>query len=162
MSDLQTNFTYFFALEIGAIKDGHDYNAMPLHCTLMHRFHSALSIAELTAIVRPLFALTQAILLEPGERLALGPHRVLVNKLVPTGSLLKLHLQLHTLLTEHAVHFTESDWVGDCYIPHVSDQRDKQFNSYQPFLAKSIFLARVEFPLQGSRRFIEAKFPLSL
>ncbi|MBC7546536.1 hypothetical protein H7171_02200 [Candidatus Saccharibacteria bacterium] len=161
MSDTRAR-TYFFAFEIGQIEDGHVYDAMPLHCTLMHRFHSALTIAELTAIVRPLFASTQAILLKPGERMALGPHRILVNKLVATAPLLQLHLQLYTLLTEHAVHFTESDWVGDGYIPHVSDQRDKRFNSDQPFLAKSVFLARVEFPLQGSRRFIEAKIPLSL
>lgn len=161
MSDTHAH-TYFFAFEICQIEDGNVYDSLPLYCTLMHRFHSALSITELTAIVRPLFASTQAILLEPGERMALGPHRILVNKLVATKPLLQLHLQLHTLLTEHTVHFTESDWVGDGYIPHVSDQHDKRFNSDQPFLAKSVFLARVEFPLQGSRRFIEAKFPLSL
>jgi 2'-5' RNA ligase len=151
--------TYFLAFEIDPIFVGDVYEKMPLYCTLMHRFHSELAADQIAAAIAPLIAKCRPLLLEPSEHTAFGPNRILVTKLEPTKGLLDLHQQVFTILTGLGVHYTESDWVGDGYIPHVTDQAAQRYNPEQPAVAQSVFLARVEFPLQGNRRFIEAKFP---
>ncbi|MBC7708080.1 2'-5' RNA ligase family protein [Polaromonas sp.] len=154
--------TYLLALEVAPMTVGQAYEQLPMHCTIMHRFHSSLSTEALIASVAPIFARTAPVALVPQEHKAFGPKKQLVTILEPTPPLMELHQQLYAKLNSLGVQYTESDWVGDGYTPHVTDKQGKRLPADTPVLASAAYLISVEHPLVGRQRFIEARLELSI
>ena len=148
--------TYLLALEVVPMAVGQAFDQLPMHCTIMHRFHSALSAADIAAAVAPIIAACEPILLQPVSHQAFGPRKQLVTMTEPSFPLLDLHRKLYSKLNELGVQYTELDWVGDGYIPHVTDKQDKRLNIKKPTLSQAVYLISVEHPLVGSKRFIES------
>ena len=151
---------YFLTLEVEPMTVGETYKAIPLHCSLMHRFFSSLPLSVIDAKVRSTFEQTKPLLLEPKERVAFGPNRVLVAKLKLSPPLKDLHLKLYGLLNELGVRYSETDWVATGYKPHVSEQAGRRLPLDTTRLSTAVYLVEVEYPLQGQRKFIKTKFNL--
>ena len=153
--------TYLLALEVAPMTVGQAYDQLPMQCTIMHRFHSALSAADITAAVTPIIAASRPVLLQPMSHQAFGPRKQLVTMIEPASQLMDLHQQLYAKLNDLGVNYTELDWVGDGYIPHVTDKQGKRLNVTQPTVSQAMYLISVEHPLVGSKRYIESKIDVS-
>ncbi|MEO8105510.1 MAG: 2'-5' RNA ligase family protein [Candidatus Saccharibacteria bacterium] len=152
---------YFFTLEVTPMKVGDRYSAMPLHCTLMPKFFSNLSADALSDQVNVVFHRTTPLRLRPTERAAFGPQRVMATLIKPTPAVLKLHAALYLFLNQLGVRYTESDWVGPGYRPHVSDQSNSALPLNRTLPTRAVYLIEVEHPLNGKRRFIRSKISLT-
>ena len=159
---MKTAFTtYLLALEVAPMAVGQSYQQLPMHCTIMHRFHSALGAKALVTELGPIITRTAIVELLPQNHQAFGPKKQLVTIVDPTPALLALHAELYQKLNQLGVQYTESDWVGEGYIGHVTDKQGGRLPVAKPTLSKAIYLISVEHPLQGSRRFIEARIALA-
>lgn len=152
--------TYLFSLEVAPLRVGETYEVLPLHCTLMPRFLSDMDVAELSALVRPLFQRTPPLQLLGGEIIAFGPQAKLVNKLRPSAKLQQLHMALYELLQTTDARYTETAWVGKGYIPHISNQADAAISPGANQIVAAIYLIEVEYPTHGTRKFIRQRFEL--
>ena len=153
---------YFFALEVEPLKLGSIYKTIPMHCTLLHRFFSSLPLDVIDEKVRLLFKQSAPLILKPEQRIALGPNRVLVATIQLSPALKNLHLKLYELLNEVGVRYSETDWVGTGYRPHVTDQSSRSLPLDRTQLSTAVYLVEVEYPLQGRRKFIRKKFKLDV
>lgn len=151
---------YFLTLEVEPLTTAGVYGVMPLHCTLMHRFFSNLSPSAFADSIRPLIDQTGPLRLRATDRVAFGPHRAMVAVIHASPALLKLHAALYHSLTQSGVRYTETDWVGPGYRPHVSDQTDAAMAVNATVLSQAIYLVEVEHPLHGQKRFIRSKLAL--
>lgn len=152
--------TYLLALEVEPMVVGQAYVQLPMHCTAVHRFHSKLSPEELTESLRPVFKAAQPIELVPQEHKAFGPKQQLVTVLKPTKAIVALHRELYEALNMLGVQYTERDWVGEGYTPHVTDKKGKRLQAKPTLTTQVVYLISVEHPLKGRRRFIQQKFRL--
>jgi 2'-5' RNA ligase len=160
MNAMDGEHCYFFTLEVEPMTVGKTYKAIPLHCTIMHRFFSSLPLSAIDTKVRSVFAQTKPLLLQPLERAALGPNRVLVAKLQLSPALKDLHLKLYGRLNELGVRYSETDWVATGYKPHVTEQAGRRLSLDTNRISDAVYLVEVEYPLQGKRKFIKNKFNL--
>jgi len=160
MNVMDGEHCYFFALEIEPMEVGAVYKTIPLHCTLLHRFFSNLPINVIDEKVRSVFEQTASLRLLPEQRLAFGPNRVLVATLKLSPALKNLHIALYGLLNELVVRYSETDWVGPGYKPHVTDQSGKSLSLDTTQVSNTVYLLEVEHPLQGRRKFVRRKFKL--
>lgn len=151
--------TYLFSLEVVPLTVGKAYTNLPLHCTLMHRFHTTAALDELTMMARELFSATTPIKLIAGEHLAFGPKQRLATLLDKHPAFVAVHASLFDRLNRLGVKHTESEWVGKGYTPHVSDQHGERLPEVIT-LSTAAYLIEVEHPLQGTRRFVRHKFAL--
>ncbi len=152
---------YFLTLEVEPLTTASVYEVMPLHCTLMHRFFSSLSPSALVDSIRPLIDQTEPLRLHATDRIAFGPHRTMVAVIQASPALLELHAALYRSLTQLGVRYTETDWVGLGYRPHVTDQTDAAMAVNATVLSQAIYLVEVEHPLLGQKRFIRSKLRLA-
>ena len=139
---------------------GANYEQLPMHCTIMHRFHTEVSAAELKDNLTSIVENSPPITLVPVKHQAFGPKKQLATMIQQTPALLELHTKLYNHLNETGVQYTESDWVGKGYIPHVTDKHGKRLSHSKPILSRAIYLISVEHPLTGSSRYVEAKIAL--
>ena len=153
--------TYLLALEVAPMTVGRAYEQLPMHCTIMHRFHTTLSAAALEAALRPIVSATLPVLLIPTQHQAFGPRKQLATLIELTAPLQALHRQLYEKLTSLDAQYTESDWVGDGYTPHVTDKQGRRLPTKTQTVCAAVYLISVEHPLQGTKRFIEARLDFS-
>ena len=158
---MDSEHCYFFALVVEPMTVGNVYKTLPLHCTLVHRFFSSLPVSVIDKKVRLTFEQTEPLLLTPNDRVAFGPNRVLVAKLQLSPALKSLHLKVYELLNELGVRYSEIDWVGTGYKPHVTEQSGRRLSLDTTSLSTAAYLVEVEYPLQGHRKFIRRKFNLT-
>ena len=135
---------------------GQAYEQLPMHCTIMHRFHSALSAADLTFALEPIIAASVPIVMRPTGHMAFGPRQQLVTMIELSAALLSLHMKLYEKLNELGVQYTETDWVGTGYTPHVTDKHGKRLHTMALTECQAVYLISVEHPLVGNKRLIEA------
>lgn len=152
--------TYLVALEVAHMTVGQAYEQLPMHCTIMHRFHSALSAADLVLALEPIIADSEPIVLQPTGHMAFGPRQQLVTKVELSAALLSLHMKLYEKLNELGVQYTETDWVGTGYTPHVTDKHGKRLYGTAFTACQAVNLISVEHPLVGNKRLIEAVIDL--
>ena len=153
--------TYLLALEVAPMTVGQAYEQLPMHCTIMHRFHSALTAADLALALEPIIAASEPIVLQPTGHMAFGPRQQLVTKIELSAALLSLHMKLYEKLNELGVQYTETDWVGDGYTPHVTDKHGKRLNAKEPTVSRAVYLISVEHPLVGNKRLVTSKLSFS-
>ena len=149
--------TYLLALEVAPMTVGQAYEQLPMHCTIMHRFHSALSTADLALALAPIIAASEPMVLQPLGHRAFGPRQQLVTMIELSAALLSLHMKLYEKLNELGVQYTETDWVGTGYMPHVTDKHGKRLNGTASTACQAVYLISVEHPLVGNKRLIEAE-----
>lgn len=152
--------TYLLALEVVPMAVGQAYSQLPMHCTIMHRFHSVLSATALVAALQPIIRAAQPVNLLPLKHQAFGPKKQLVTMVMCEPALFEFHCQLYDKLNSLGVHYTESDWVGTSYTPHVTDKHGKRLTALGPTVSGAVYIISVEHPLKGSQRFVEAKIAL--
>lgn len=140
---------------------GEAYDQLRMHCTLVHRFHSKLSPSDLATQLEPVLAGQPVVTLSAGEHVAFGPQKQLVTLVQQTDEIQFLHQRLYDFLNQLGVHYTEAEWVGQGYTPHVTDKNGKRLSHSQPSISAAIYLIAVEHPLRGRRRFIHKKFNLA-
>lgn len=153
---------YLFTLEVKPLSVGETYNPLPAHLTLMSRFWSNLSPEELSEFVAPIFRQTKIILLKFSESALLGPQKTKVDLIAPTKELENLHNQLKAKLDSANVEFTNPQWVGGGWKPHVSKRAENNFKVGGTLQSSSVYLIEVKIENNDHVRFIKNKFNLSL
>jgi hypothetical protein len=140
---------------------GNVYDELPMHCTLMHRFWSELSVVELASKVKPLFEVTPSVVLATYKRTLLGPKQLAVSLLELTDELDSLNMQLYELLSELGVEYTAPQWVGKGHVFHITDRESErlEIGSKQP--CNTVYLIEVKVPGHDYQRFVQAKFDLA-
>jgi len=152
--------TYFLALEVEPMEVGRAYEQLPMYCTIMPRFHTALSVDELASALEPIFANFGPITLNAGEHLAFGPQKQLVTLVDPTEEITEIHQALFDTFNKLNVQYAEQEWVGEGYIPHVTDNQGKRLTIHQTLLSKKAYLVTVDHPLAGKQRKVKQLFKL--
>ena len=147
---------YLFTLEVGPLKVGTTYDELPLHCTLMHRFHSVLSIEELSDHVKPIFDKTSPLVLTAYEHSILGPKQVSVSLIRLTKELDDLNMRLFDCLSELKVEYTASQWVGKGHVFHVTDRENEVLEVGESRTVKVAYLIEVI----GHKRAVRKRFEL--
>ena len=149
---------YLFALAVTPLEVGRVYDELPLHCTFMFRFWSALQADGLAAAAAPIFEAASVITLTPYEHTHLGPNQVGAHVVEKTPELMGLHMQLHDLLIALDAEFTKPQWVGEGYKPHITDRADESVAPGQPLHCPAAYLIEV---IDG-RRVVRSRFMLPL
>lgn len=149
---------YLFALEVTPLEVGRAYDVLPLHCTFMFRFWSTLSPDQLAAKVYLLFEAADAIVLKPYEHTYLGPRQVGAYLVEKTPQIQDLHMQLHQVLEHLGVEYTEPQWVGLGYKPHITDRANEAITPNQPMSCRTAYLIEV---IEG-QRVVRRRFMLPL
>lgn len=147
---------YLFTLEVTPLEVGQVYDELPLHCTFMFRFWSESSPEGLAERVKTVFDAAPPLVLLPYEHAQLGPRKVGAYLVEKVPALMALHLQLQRTLTDVGVDFTEPQWVGQGYKPHITDRSDEAVMERRPLPSAAAYLIEV---IDG-KRYIRARFPL--
>jgi hypothetical protein len=149
---------YLFALEVQPLEVGDIHQALPLHCTLMHRFWSELSPEALADKVASYFAIISPVKLIPYEHLLLGPKQVPVAELELTDQIKSLHMGLYELLNDLNVAYTAPEWVGEGYRSHVTEKENARLEVGSTHVSNAAYLIEVEVPEHPHARLIRHKF----
>lgn len=151
---------YLFALEVYPLEVEKVYDELLPHCTLVHRFWSALTPEELAEKIRPILESTEAITLISEKSVLLGPKQTPVSKLKPTPELIRLHMRLYTLLDGLGVEYTEPGWVGEGYTPHISEREYIQLKPGERHVSSAVYLIEVKVPGNTHKRFVRQRLAL--
>lgn len=146
-----------FTLEVAPLDVDKVYDELPLHCTLMHRFWTHLSPAELVAKTQDVFAVTKPLTLNATERKAIGPKRVQVALLGHTQALEQLNMMLYHRLNLLGVEYAAPQWVGSDHIFHVTDRPFAQLAPGQTMSCGAAYLIEVKVPGYDHSRIARAK-----
>jgi 8-oxo-dGTP diphosphatase len=152
---------YLFTLEVTPMRVGAVYAELPLHCTLMHRFWSDLSVEDMSSAVKPLFDTTAPITLTAHKRVKLGPKQLAVSLIEHTDKIRSLNMQLYVLLNKAGVEYTAPQFVGEKHIFHVTDRETEQVEVGNSYLCKAAYLVEVGMTEHERKRIIRAKFTLT-
>lgn len=148
---------YLFALEIEQLEVGKNYDTLPAHCTLVHRFYSLLGPEELMERAQGIFDKYQGVTFTIGDLVELGPKKTKAFTIANKEQLIALHNELYNLLNELKTVYTEKEWVGDGYIPHISVREGTPLTPGQPYTAKVFCIIEVKIPDLPHKRVVRAK-----
>lgn len=151
---------YLLALEIEPMLP-ESYERLPVHCTLVHRFLTDLEPGALATLVAPLLNETPPIELLFGAEEIFGPPPVMVNVIAASAQHYKLHTSLVTTLAAAGVEYTEPQWVGLGYRPHVSHHNGAHLRTSSTVLCPAAYLIEVRVPGYDKLKFIRSKFNLN-
>lgn len=151
---------YLFALEVVPLEVDHIYETLPFHCTLVHRFWCNLTPEELVSKVKPIFEKYGPITFRLGKKVELGPKKTVVFELADTEQLKALHMDLYNLLNELRAEYTEPDWVGPGYTPHVSDREDAPHKQNDTHTTSAAYIIEVKIPSLEHKRVVRQKIAL--
>lgn len=133
---------YLFTLEMDPLEIGKVYDVLPSHVTLMSRFLSEMSYAELTLAVEYLFRRINPVVLTFGEVKELGPKRTIVH-MVESPTEVMLHNELHRRLGVLEVAFQYPEFVGQGHKVHVSKRDGMDFKQGQTEVSSAAYLIEV-------------------
>lgn len=157
---MQSRHCYLFTLEVSPLEAGKWYNELPLHCTLMHRFWSAMSSEELEMKVGDLFAATPPLVLEAERRELLEPKQVAVSLIKPTPELDALNMWLFERLNSLEVEYTEPLFVGKHHIFHVTERERSRLEIGSRHISNAVYLIEVKIPGLDHKRLVRQKIDL--
>jgi hypothetical protein len=147
---------YLFILEVAPVATGKTYDELPSHLTLMSRFFSQLTPAQLTKVVHSLFEQTAPFGLTFGATTELGPKKLRVHMMEHSDILHQLHDKLRDLLDSIAVDYEYPQFIGKSHKPHVTKREDVQYNIGDRLIVKTACLVEVV----DRRRVIRSNFAL--
>lgn len=152
---------YLFALEIEPVDVGKVYVALSLHCTVMPWFRSDKSPAEVLTAVRTVALATPPIKLLSGKPDMFGTAKdVPVNRIADTKAVTTLHIELYQALQSLGAIDSNSDWVGDGYMPHVTRQRSGRFEEGRHHTSRKLYLVEAQLPDSLQQKMIVSKLTL--
>lgn len=122
---------YIISLDIDPIYLDAAYATLPLHCTIMPRFETLMTAAEIVRRVEYPFKRSGFIPVESDRLDHFGVDKdVLAHRIKPEESVRNLHKQILSILKRAGARFPESSqWLGDNFTPHVSHASDREFSS---------------------------------
>jgi len=114
---------YLLAFEIKTVDVGSSYASLPLHCTLVHWFHSRQSPAEILEVVQPILSKTEPLMITSVAPALFGPNNTIpVHAVERSQPLIRLHTSVLEALNDEIASFTEPGFVGAGYRPHVTNK----------------------------------------
>lgn len=124
---------YIISLDIDPINQNAVYATLPLHCTLMPRFETPMSAAEIGTLVEDVFKRCGFIPIVSDALERFGMHKdVWAHRIQPEDRVRDLHKEILKVLQDAGAEFTESSqWLGDTFTPHVSHAMGKAFSRGQ-------------------------------
>jgi hypothetical protein len=152
---------YLFALEIEPLEVGEIYDNLPMHLTLVHRFWTSLTPEQLEEKILPIVARYPSVSFVPREVVELGPKKTRVFDLEQTEILNALHMELYSLLNTLDTEYTEQDWVGKGYVPHISEREHSVLTKKKPHTSKAVYIIEVKIPGHDHKHLIRKKLALS-
>jgi hypothetical protein len=157
---MPTRHCYLFTLAVVPLTVGTIYEELPLHCTLMHRFWSALTPKELADKVHSLFDTTPQLALTAYEHTKLGPKHMAVSLIKITKELDALNMQLYQFLNKLKVEYTAPQWVGKGHVFHVTEREDARLAVGGTHVSKAIYLIEVNVAGYEGKRIVREWFEL--
>jgi hypothetical protein len=151
---------FIITLEISPLKVGEMYNPLPTHLTLVSRFWTSLTSEELARLVKPVFKNTDKIQLLFGDAAFMGPQRKEVNLIAISYELIRLHMELFELLNSSNALFTNPQWVGGGFKPHITKRKEVFPVGYKQ-LTEAAYLIEIKIKDNKHFRFVREKFSLS-
>jgi hypothetical protein len=99
----------------------------PLHATILDTFKTDWSLEDLLQAIEQAVVNTAPFNITPLERAMLGPHKDVPVKLLQQDvHILDLHSTLLELTEPGSFVFNTPEFVGEGFLPHVTDQLDSQ------------------------------------
>jgi hypothetical protein len=147
---------YIFTLEIAPLEVGKVYDNLPSHLTLMSRFWTELTPAQVTELPRAIIHTVHPLELTFGPTVELGPKKVIAH-LVEQPKEQELHKKLHMLLSAIPVEFEYPHFVGEGHKPHVTYRKDVQFRAGDTHLSRAVYLVEIV----DKKRVVRSKFGLT-
>lgn len=146
------------------MKEGQVYLSLPLHLTLA-RFSTDRPAEELLAKTWPIIARTPAVVLNIGETSRFGssqrPQRVEVNLVEKTKELGDLHMQLFEALNKLEVEYSNANYVGQSFKPHVSRRDGIGLEEGTSYLSRAVYFIEVRRSSHtSSQKFVYARLQL--
>ena len=141
MSDHRRRF--LLTLPIDRFRQDHEYQQLPLHCTLVQYFLTEAHPREILERLRPVAKARKPIRLT-----ALGPdmfgkkNDVPVYRIEKSKEIMGLHWAMLASLSLLDVTPEEPQWIGTGYQPHVSNTEDRSFVMGNQTEVGTIFLVR--------------------
>jgi hypothetical protein len=127
MSQLTQKYTIVCFLEPENAPANFSAVDWPLHVTMLDTFKTSWAVEELSRAIRETVSNIASFNIKPVKQAMLGPNKdVPVKLLKQDESILNLHSRLLALSEEGSFVFNTPDFVGDGFLPHVTDQRDGQ------------------------------------
>lgn len=152
---------YLFTLEVARLEVGKTYNPLPSHLTLVSRFYSHELPDDINDKFSSLFNETKSIRLVFDHMATIGPKLTAVHLIQSTEALKKLHGQLIERLNEFAVDYTQPEYLGEGWKPHVSKRDNDNFSPGFSHLSKAAYLIEVHKEGENHLRTIQKRFNLS-
>lgn len=153
--------SYLVGLEIEPVEIGHEYQSLPLHCTLMLWFTSSLPVGTLESGIIPLLQDVPRLDLRVIGEAVYGPPDMLVAKVALTPPLRILHMKLLSALTALGVTYDKPQFVGRGYSPHVSQPNYAKLSIGEVLTCRHVFLASTEDSGHKGPRNIIGRYALS-
>lgn len=151
---------YLLTLEIVPLNVGQVYNPLPSHLTLMSRFRSDLPPEGIATLIEPVLRRTKPIEITFGKLAVLGAKKTHVHLIEPAEAYMRLHEQLHSLLTKAGVTYVTPQFVGSGHKPHVSMRNGDGFTRGHRHLVSTVYV--IEIVVRGDQhlRYIRTKLAL--
>jgi len=157
----KTEHLYLFTLEVIPLIVGELYNPLPSHLTLISRFYSHETSEQITAMVHDLFNETRSIDLLFQKSTEIGPKQTPVHIIEPSTELKLLHAKLLKILDENDVTYTQPQFIGNGWRPHVSERENDNFITGKSQLSKYAYLIEVFIQNENHLRVVRQKFKLT-
>jgi hypothetical protein len=152
---------FLLVLEIGPMRIGEIRTSLALHSTLMPRFNTSLSPAELLQRLRPIIERTHSVQLISGKPDIFGPSKgpktIPVNRLEQTPALLGLHSGIFDILSEIHATYDEPGFVGVGFTPHVSAHDGKGLAEGQTYRSQAVYLIEILHTPDGTRKHVQER-----
>lgn len=141
---------------------GKTYNPLPAHLTLVSRFYSEASPEEIVKIANPIFGKTNSIELLFEDAASLGPKQTAADLIISSKELLDLHRRVIKSLTTIDASYTNPQFVGDGWKPHVSKRAEQSFSAGDQVISSAAYLIEVKIDGTDNQvRHIRHKFSLA-
>jgi 2'-5' RNA ligase len=136
-------------------------NDWPLHVTLLDPFKTTWKLQELCKEIQYLAMATTHFQLKPIKRSFLGPNKdVPVTLLELDENMYRHHADLLALGRRGAFVYNTPEFVGDGFVPHITDTADKQAGLDENYMLETISIVNTIPNGDLSRREIMATFDL--
>lgn len=154
---------YLLALEVRPIQEGKTYEALPLHCTLVHWFWLNSTKSVIESICQALAHQESPLLYIEGEQQFTGmtkngPVPVLVNKVKRTPEISAMHEEIVEILDAAGANYSMPQYIHSGYVPHVTHQIEGRLKQGDIVRAVSLYLVRADDPAYGNDRTVISRF----
>lgn len=135
---------FLFVLEVEPMKLGHVYEVLPLHCTLVHWFHTERNAEDILRAVKEKIEEHAPVTLTSQKAALFGREENIPVHTVHGEGLHLLHNDLVEILNTLTVTYSEPEFVGNGYKPHVTTHGEKTFTPGSITTVKNVYLVEAQ------------------